>query len=248
MRQSAAASSADAVECAGRPRVGQVVRQVEQRLLAVVVRRADRQLVGLAQAEPVADEPELAARGQRGRDENRRRVAAPEQLGQRAADVHRRPREQVGLGPDDAVAVVGLEAGVDVGGQAQRPGGDRVDLVLLPGQGCGELAEPDGERLGRLGRDLAKTPPARLGRDLREQPPARGVHPVDRARRHRDRRLAAGPVDVAEQTVDDRAADPAAEPRRRRLLETMGLVEDHRVVLGQHRRRVGAARRPRSAK
>ncbi len=41
--------------------------------------------------------------------------------------------------------------------------------------------------------------------------------------------------------MDDRAADPAAEPRRRRLLESMGLVEDHRVVFGQHCRRVGAA-------
>ena len=166
----------------------------------------------------------------------------PEQLGQRAADVHRRPRQQVGLGPDDAVAVVGLEAGVDVGGQAQSPGGDRVHLVLLPGQRCGELAEPDGERLGRLGGDLAKTPPARLGRDLREQPPARGASTRSSARAgagtdasrqarstSRSRRWMTGPLIAA------------AEPRRRRLLEPMGLVEDHRVVLRQHRRRVGPA-------
>jgi hypothetical protein len=217
------------------------VREVEQRLLTEVVRGADRELVRLGKPEPVADEAELTAGGQRRRHQNRRRTGAPEELRQGAADVDRSPGEQVGLGPDDAIAIVGLQAGLDVGGEAQRPCRDRVHLVPLPGQSGGELREPYAQCLAGLGRNLPEPPSPPGGRDDAEEAEPRRLHPVDGAGRDRHGGLAAGTVDVPQQAVDHRPADPAAEPGRCRLLQPVRLVEDHRVVLGEDGRRVGAA-------
>ena len=188
-------------------RVGQAARQVEQRLRAEVVRRADRDLVA-----------PRAGRAARGRSRTRspavsvaetRIAVGPSSQSSSAsarADVDRRPGEQVGLGPDDAVAVVGLEARGDVGGQPQRPLGDGVDLVAASLERGGELAEPRGERRGRLGGHLAQPPPARSA----ARPPRSSRRParldaVERAGRRGHGRLAAGAVDVAEQPVDARA-------------------------------------------
>ena len=59
------------------PRIRQPARQVKQRLLPVVERRTDGQLACATQAEPVADEAEVAFGRQRGGDEKCCRSALP---------------------------------------------------------------------------------------------------------------------------------------------------------------------------
>ena len=63
--------------------------------------------------------------------------------------------------------------------------------------------------------------------------PARSMRSSARAGRGLVR-LAAAALDVGGEAAEPGARDAAAEPRRRRLLEPVRLVEDDRVVVGQH--------------
>ena len=97
-----------------------------------------------------------------------------------------------------------------------------------------EVAERVDQHERRLGRHLAQALPARRRGDGAQQLLAGALDAIDRPGRERTLRVTAGALDVRREAAEARPRDPAAEPRGRRLLEPVCLVEDHRVVLGQH--------------
>ena len=111
---------------------------------------------------------------------------------------------------------------------------ERVELLAFSVERVGEVAERVDQDERRLGRRLPQPPATRRRRDGAQQPLAAALDPVERAGGNGLLRLAARALDVEGEPPEPGARDAAAEPRCGRFLEPVRLVEDHRVVLGQH--------------
>ncbi len=190
----------------------------------------------MVEPEPAPDERRVLAGRERRGDEDRRRAVLPQATAQLLGDVDRRPRERVGLGPDDPLEPR-LEARLDLARGAERAARQRVEILGLPVQRRREIAERVDEDERRLDGHLAQPPPAGRWSDRAQQPLAGPLDAVELARGQRTLRLAARALDVVREPPQPLPRDAAAEPGRRRLLEPVRLVEDDRVVLGQHARR-----------
>ncbi len=101
-----------------------------------------------------------------------------------------------------------------------------------------EVIRESGERVDQheqqVGRRLAQPAASARGRHRPQQAVSRSLDAVERAAGRRLGRLAAAALDVRCETAQHRARDAAAEPGGCCLLEPVRLVEDHRVVVGQH--------------
>ncbi len=168
---------------------------------------------------------------------------APEVLAQERRDRDRR-RAQLGpgraaLAPDDELVVIGAQARVERHAEALGAAGDHVALLPHPAELRGQAAErmTDGGRLA--GREIAQLglgqsrAPAR-GRQPPEERIRGALELVQQARRRRRVVEPAGALAVAPQLSDVAQREPHAEPLGGVVLELVGLVEDHRVVLGEH--------------
>ena len=202
-------------------------------LLSIVERRADGQLAGAAQAEPVADEAEVAFHRHRGGDENRRRSAFPQRLTQAPRDVDGGPAERAGLRPHDAVEVVQVEACVRVRRSHAGASRQQVELVVHTGERLCELRHPVRERSSLDERRLPEATASGSRRHRADERPTRSPHAIERLHRHGHTRLETGPPDVALEPAQPVDGDAAAEPRGRRVLEAVCLVEDDGIVLGE---------------
>ena len=159
----------------------------------------------------------------------------PEPLAQLARDLDRRPGERVRLRPDDALELGRLEARLDLRGRSPSV---RRESWSSPSARPSSVAGERGERVDEherdLDRDLPQAAPARGRRDRAQEPVAGLLDAVGARAGNGSFGLAAGAFDVEREPVEPGARDAAAEPRRRGLLEPVGLVEDDGVVLGEH--------------
>src|SRR5258708_11951802 len=143
-----------------RARVGESAWHVQERLLAKVVGRADNELARVREAEPTAHEPRVLAGGQRRGDEDRRRPLVPEPFAELRRDVDRRPRDGVGLCPDDPSEWVGLEARLDLRDDRERAPREQVELLPTSVELLGKRPKRGREKRDRLGGRLAQAAPA----------------------------------------------------------------------------------------
>ena len=248
---------------------GRAAGQIEERLRAEVVRRADRELARVA-----------GGRAGRGRSRTRRPRSASPRRGPRSgrpsqssspARGPRRPapRRAVGLGPDDAVAVVGVEAGARRRRRAaapaarprrprpSSPGSAAASSVEARRRACGRAppapraagAGPQGARRAASRRFPAASTrsSARAGAGIAASRHARSTsrsEPVehgaaDRARRARSRPTPRGGAPRRRRRRRARAARPC---RRRAAQAEVGEVE--RVVRRSRAPRARPARAP----
>ena len=105
--------------------LGQVGRNVEERLFAKVERRGKDELAYVIETESAAQEARLEC----GRDEDRGRPLVPQRLSQDLGDVDRRPRECARLGPGDLIGVVERKARLDVPRHSERSACQRVSVL-----------------------------------------------------------------------------------------------------------------------
>ena len=206
---------------------------MKQGLLPVVERRADGKLARATQPEPVADEAEVAFRRQRCRHEDRRRPSLPERVAQPPRDVHGRPAERARLRPDDAVELVGVEACERVGGPHAGASGQEIELVVHARERPRELGHPVRQLAALDERRLPEATASRSRRHRADERSTRPPHAIERLHGDRHARLEAGPPHVPLQPAQSVDGHAAAEPRGRRVLEAVRLVEDDGVVLGE---------------
>ena len=107
------------------------VERSGERLLRAVAPPSGRKRLREVPAEPAAHEPRVLTRRQRGRDEDRRRPVVPQQLAQLAGDVDRRPRDGVGLRPDDTLRSLRLEARRHLACHSKGAPGQRIEILAL---------------------------------------------------------------------------------------------------------------------
>ena len=191
----------------------------------------------MVEAEPAADEARVLAGGQRRRDEDRGRARRPRAA--RAARPRRRraprrsrrarPRRRARARPAPGSASTWAASGERALRELVEP------LGRARGAPPASAASASTRHERRLDRELAQAPAAR-GRGDRPRAAARRRARPGRAHvpAAATARLAAGALDVGREPAQPGARDAPAEPGRGRLLEPVGLVEDDRVVLGQH--------------
>ena len=235
-RQSASTSSARRV-VAGRARLGKGARDIEKRLLPVVVRRWQRDLAGVVEPEPGTEEPRLERR----RDEDADRLTVPEKVrsvcdtsmgaqasascsAQETASSSSTARQARGRPPARASAA-----------PADRARRSRLAAPPRAGRAPPRSLRPGPGGLG-VGRGQATAAAAGIEPESSLASPVDGV---ERARRQGPRALAAGALDVAEQPAQAPERDAAAEPCGGALLQPGGLAEDdrRRARAGRRRRR-----------
>ena len=180
-----------------RTRLRQAGGNVDERLVAKVEGRRQRELARVVEAQPAADE----ARIERGRDEDGGRVALPETLPEEARDVDGRPGHDAALGPRDAVGVVERQAAFDVLGGDERSARQRVPVLAAAHERGGERAERGREHEAVLLeiRLVGSGQPATAGARIEgaDQALSRPVDLGERPRRRRPALLPAEPLDVA---------------------------------------------------